>query len=132
MTVESRSTTAFWLVAVGGVVLALVLGVRQAYDKPAVRVGDPRVHREGLVATAQVLARNHSDRRTYCPAIRVAARDRDGLDLEVARARPDGGDGRLAPGETVNFVATLRHLTAKDYDERLDEFRAYVFSNRRC
>ena len=115
-----------------GATLGLVLGIVEVRAKPDVRLGDERVRIEGLVATVQVTARNDTDDETLCPVVRVAARDRDGLDLEDVAAEPDFGDGRLRPGASANFVAVLDGISAQDFEEQLDEFFAYVDDDRPC
>jgi hypothetical protein len=115
-----------------GATLGLVLGIVEVRAKPDVRLGDERVRLDGLVATVQVTARNTTDDETFCPVVRVAARDRDGLDLDDVEARPDFGDGRLTPGTSANFVAVLDGISSQDFDEQLDEFFAYVDDDRPC
>ena len=115
-----------------GATLGLVLGIVEVQAKPDVRLGDERVRLEGLVATVQVTARNATGDETFCPVVRVAARDRDGLDLDDVEARPDFGDGRLTPGASANYVAVLDGISAQDFEEQLDEFFAYVDDDRPC
>ena len=115
-----------------GATLGLVLGIVEVRAEPDVELGDERVRIEGLVATVQVTARNQTDDETLCPLIYVAARDRDGLDLDEAEATSDLGDGRLPPGASANFVAVLDGVSAQDFDEQLDEFVAYVDDDRPC
>lgn len=123
---------AFHALVIGGAVIALLLGFREVYDRPVLRVGAERVGRDGLVSTVQVTIENTSDSRAYCPEVHVAARDREGLDLEDAVAEPDDGEGRLEPGDRMNYVGRLENLTAEDYDEELEEITAYVFAERPC
>ena len=122
----------FGAVVAVGATLGLVLGVVEVRAEPNVELGDERVRIEGLVATVQVTARNQTDDETLCPRVYVAARDRDGLDLDEAEATPDLGDGRLAPGASANFVAVLDGVSEQDFDEQLDEFVAYVDDDRPC
>lgn len=122
--------TLFYALAVGGAAVALGLGIARVYDRPPVDIGPERVRREGLVATVQVTVKNRSD-DTLCPEIRIAARDREGLDLEEVVAQPDGS-GTLSPGQATTYVGVFRKLTARDYREELDEFAAYPFSTNPC
>lgn len=115
-----------------GAALGLTLGIVEVRAKPDISLGDERVRIEGLVATVQVTARNDTDDQTLCPVIHVAARDRDGLDLDETRAEPDLGDGRLTPGASANFVAVLDGVSEQDFDEQLDEFVAYVDDDPPC
>ncbi len=115
-----------------GAALGLVLGIVEVRAKPDIDLGDERVRIEGLVATVQVTARNDTDDETLCPIVRVAARDRDGLDLDDAEAVPDLGDGRLLPGASANFVAVLDGVSEQDFAEQLDEFVAYVDDDPPC
>lgn len=122
--------TIFFTVSAAGAVVAFALGLAQVYDRPPVEFGNERVSRDGLVATVQVNVRNRSD-EALCPDIRIAARDREGLDLEEVRARPEG-EGALSPGQSVTYIGVFRNLTALEYHEELDEFTAYAFAAEPC
>lgn len=128
---ERSQSTAFFGVIVAGLVAALALGLSEARDRPAVEFGEERVRRDGLVATVQVNARNRTD-EVVCPEVRIAARDREGLDLEEVVARPQEGGPRIGPGSSQSYVGVFHNLSEDDYRERLDEFSAYVFDVEPC
>ena len=115
-----------------GLVVGLVLGLREVYDRPVLDVGEPRVRVEGLTATVQVTMRNTSETVAYCPAVGVAAIDRDGLDLATAPAFADLGDARLAPKASTNFVGLLTGISQQDFDEQLSEYAAFVEQENPC
>ena len=115
-----------------GLVVGLVLGLREVYDRPVLDVGEPRVRVEGLTATVQVTVRNTSEDVAYCPAVGVAAIDRDGLDLAKAPAFADLGDARLAPKASTNFVGVLTGISQQDFDEQLSEYAAFVEQENPC
>lgn len=123
-------TILFYALAAGGAAVAFGLGVAEVYDKPPVDIGAERVRREGNVATVQVTVKNRSQ-GTLCPEIRIAARDREGLDLEEVVARPEG-TGALAAGDADTYVGVFRGITPKEFREELDEFTAYAFAAGRC
>ncbi len=125
------SETLFFAVCAVGIVAGLVLGVREVRDRPSIEFGDERVRRQGLVATVQVTATNRTD-EDRCPEIRIAARDREGLDLQEVVARPADGGPKLAAGQSTTYVGVFRRLDAEDYDEKLDEFVAYEFADEPC
>ena len=75
----------FFPTAVAGIVTALVLGVRAAHDRPDLSVSSAHVRRSGLTSTVQVTVKNRS-KNTLCPTIQIAARNRDGLDLDKVKA----------------------------------------------
>ena len=122
----------FAAVITAGFVVGLVLALIQVYDRPVLDVGEPRVRVEGLTATVQVTVRNTSEDVAYCPAVGVAALDRDGLDLAKAPAFPDLGDARLAPKASANFVGVLAGISQQDFDEQLSEYSAFVEQENPC
>lgn len=111
----------FVVVVACGIVTAFVLGVNQVRTTPTIELGDPRVRVEGLVSTVQVTVENTSEDQTYCPVISVAALDREGRELDSSTARPETGDGRLEPGDRLNFVGTLTEITETEYEEEVDD-----------
>lgn len=123
----------FYVVIIVGIVAGLGLGFREVADRPVVEVGKERVARDGLTARVQVLARNTSSSTAYCVEIRITVLDREGLDLQdEVVAEPTRGEGRLRPGQTVNFVAVFDDLDEQDWTEELDEFVAYVAEAEPC
>ena len=126
-----RGTLLFYAALLAGSAAALGLGVAEVVNKPPLDIGEERVHRTGLVSTVDVPVRNTST-RPQCPQIRIAARDREGLDLEEVVARPQDSNGRLAPGQTVTYTSEFRRLTRLEYREKLDEFTAYAFRSDPC
>ena len=115
-----------------GLALGLVLGVREANQKPVLKIGAPRVRVEGTTATIQITVKNTSENTVYCPTIGIAAVDRDGLDLDSGVAEPDLTDGRLAPRASANYIGTLTHITQKEFDEKLDEYVAFIIDKNPC
>ncbi len=115
-----------------GLVLGLVLGIREASQKPVLKIGEPRVRVEGTTATIQITVKNTSENTTYCPEIGIAAIDGDGLDLAAGVALPDLTDGRLAPRASANFIGTLTGLTETELNEKLDEYVAFVIDKNPC
>lgn len=122
----------FYAAVVLGIVAGMTLGILEILDRPVIELGDERVRRDGLVATVQVLATNDSDDTTYCVEVRIAARDREGFDLQDVPAEPRDGEGRMRPGRTLNFTAVFDELDEQDYEEELDEFAAYVDERSEC
>jgi hypothetical protein len=130
---RDRSGPAFYALVVAGIALAFGLGVREIVDQPPVRLSAVRVGDEAGGATqAQVLARSHSSETTYCIEVTIRAVDGDGLTLAEAVAAPNQGEGRLAPGDSVNLAAVLTDLTQQELDEELDEYLAFVTDREEC
>jgi hypothetical protein len=127
---RSKSAILFFTLAIGGIVVATVLGVRAVQDRPDLVVSDARVRQDGLIATVQVTVHNRGG-DALCPVVQIAARNRDGLDIDKLPGTPVDSDGRVDPGATVGFRAQFDHLDASDY-ERLDKFVGYVESQTRC
>ncbi len=129
---RDRWAPVFYVVVILGMIVAFVLGVREIVDRPPVRLSEVRVGDEAEGTTrGQVLARNHSS-TTYCVEVTITAVDGDGLTLAEAIAVPNQGDGRLAPGASVNMGAVLTDLTAQEIDEELDEYLAFVNDRQAC
>jgi hypothetical protein len=122
----------FFTLIVVGLVTGVSLWIYEIVDQPAVRLEDERVSREGLVATIQVLATNYSSTYDYCVEINIAALSRGGFNTAEVEAQPTRDDGRITPGQSVNFVAVFEGLTEEDYRERVDEFQAFVEHSERC
>jgi len=127
---HGRLRFVFFPLAAAGLVLALVLGVRAAHDRPDLSVSDARVHRDGLQATVQVTVHNRSH-DTLCPTIQIAARNTDGLDLDKLQGAPVNKTGTIKPGQTVGFKVLFTDLTKRDY-EKLDKFVGYVDEQHTC
>ncbi len=115
-----------------GLALGLVLGIREASQKPVLKIGEPRVRVEGTTATVQITVKNTSKDDVYCPKVGIAAIDGDGLDLASGVALPDLTDGRLAPRTSANFIGTLTGLTETELDEKLDEYVAFIIDKNPC
>ncbi|CAN5406192.1 hypothetical protein BH10ACT2_BH10ACT2_24190 [soil metagenome] len=124
--------TVFASIITLGMGFGLVLGVREASKKPVLKIGEPRVRVEGTTATIQITVKNTSANTTYCPTVGIAAVDRDGLDLDSGVALPDLTDGRLPPRASANFIGTLTDITAKEFDEQLDEYVAFIIDKNPC
>ena len=115
-----------------GLFLGLVLGVREANQKPVLKIGEPRVRVEGTTATIQITVKNTSEKTAYCPTVGIAAVDRDGLDLDRGIAKPDLTDGHLAPRASANYIGTLTGITQREFDEKLDEYVAFIIDKNPC
>jgi hypothetical protein len=122
----------FFALIVLGLVAGVSLWIYEIVDQPAVRLDEERVSRDGLVSTVQVLATNYSSSHDYCVEIRIAALSRGGFDTAEVEAVPTRDDGRITPGQSVNFVGLFEGLTEEDYRERVDEFQAFVEQSERC
>jgi len=122
----------FMAIVTLGLALGLVLGVREASQKPVLKIGEPRVRVEGTTATIQITIKNTSAETAYCPTVGIAAVDGDGLDLASGVALPDLTDGRLAPRATANFIGTLTDLTQTEINEKLDEYVAFIIDKNPC
>jgi hypothetical protein len=130
---KDRWAPVFWVFVVAGIVVAFALGVREIVDRPPVRLSEVRVGDEaGGTTRVQTLARNYSSTTTYCVEVTITAVDGDGLTLAEAVAVPNQGDGRLAPGASVNMAAVLEDLTQQELDEELDEYLTFVTDRREC
>ncbi len=127
-----RTSLVFHALVALGLVIGFAAWVYEIVDKPAVRLEDERVGRDGLVSTVQVLATNFSSEHDYCVEIRMTALSRGGFDIQEVPAEPTRGDGRITPGQSVNFIGTFDGLNEEDYRERLDEFQAFVDRSERC
>jgi hypothetical protein len=122
----------FFTLIVVGIVTGVSLWIYEIVDKPAIRLEEERVSREGLVASVQVLATNYSKTYDYCVEISIAALSRGGFNTAEVEAQPTRDQGRIAPGQSVNFVGVFEGLTEEDYRERVDEFQAFVEHSERC
>ena len=129
--VNARRVVFIAIVTVG-ILLGFVLGVREARQKPVLRIGEPRVRVEDGVATIQITVKNTSEGTDYCPDVGIAAVDRDGLDLDRGVALPDLTDGRLKPRASANYIGTLTDITQKEFDEQLDEYVAFIIDKNPC
>lgn len=130
---ERRRARLFHVVVGLGIVVAAVATVAEIVDRPPVRLDDVRDARDGDTSLVQVLAKNYSEATTYCVEIRIGALDSEGLDLqEEVVAEPRQGDGRIRPGQSVNFVAELDGISDQELREELDEFVAHVASQEPC
>jgi hypothetical protein len=127
---RSWPTVLFFTLAITGIVLATVLGVHAVRDRPDLVVSDARVQRDGLVAAVQVTVHNRGG-EALCPVIQIAARNRDGLDIDKLQGQPVDSDGRVDAGATVGFRAVFDQLDDRDY-ERIDKFVGYVDHQSRC
>jgi hypothetical protein len=123
----------FRLVVALGIVLAAVLGIREVMIEPVIQLDDVRHSDQGVKPVqAQALARNTSHSDTYCIEVTIHAVDTDGKTLESKVAKPTTGNGKLAPGRSVNFVARFEDLTDQQIAEELDDFFAFVTRSERC
>jgi hypothetical protein len=130
---RDRWAPLFWIVVVGGMLLAFALGVREIIDRPPVILSDVRAgESEAGAPRAQVLAENESSTTTYCFEVTIRAVDGDGLTLAEAVAAPTRGEARLGPGQSANLAAELSDLTAQEIDEELDEYLAFVTERHAC
>lgn len=122
----------FLSIVILGTGLGFVLGVREATQKPVLKIGEPRVRVEGTTATIQITVKNLSENTVYCPVVGIAAVDRDGLDLDSGVAKPDLTDGRLEPRASANFIGTLTEISQQELDEELDEYVAFIIDKNPC
>jgi len=131
---DGRHRARLFHVVVGvGLVVGASATVAEIVNRPPVRLDDVRDAREGTVSRVQVLAKNYSEETTYCVEIRISALDGEGLDLQdEVVAEPRQGDGRIRPGQSVNFVAELDGISEQELREELDEFVAHVASRETC
>jgi hypothetical protein len=120
----------FFPLSIIGLITAISLGVHAAHEHPDLSVGTARVIHDGLTATVQVPVHNRS-KKDYCPTIEIAARDRDGLDIEKAVGKPIDSVGKVEPGRTLGFKFVFTDLTKKDY-EKLDKFVGFVETKNPC
>jgi hypothetical protein len=117
-------TTAFGLLCVLGIVVAVALSVREITRTTPIALSVEHTSRTGLATLVSISVHNRTD-RTRCLTVRVAARDRAGHDLAATTIAPPVA---LAPHgrRTVHAVLTL---TAREYAEQL---QAFYPSQRSC
>jgi hypothetical protein len=125
-----RMRWVFFPIAIAGIVTAMVLGVHAAHDRPDLSVSSAHVRRSGLTATVQVTVKNRS-KSTLCPTIQIAARNRDGLDIDKVKAVPVDKAGKIGAGQTKGFKVEFTALTKSDY-EKLDKFVGFVEDQHVC
>lgn len=114
------SAVLFGAVCVLGTTAAVALTVQEARYVAPVEVRVVSTVRTGLVTTVTVEARNTTP-RARCVSLGVAARDREGHDLDVA----DGGLVRLGPAERQRVVVRLA-LTERQQTEQVQRHDAYA------
>jgi hypothetical protein len=125
------NATTFTAVAVMGIAVACLLFAIEVNRRPAIDFSEPRVERVGGVSVVEVVAINTTgDAR--CPEVRIAARDREGVDVADAAARPVEGSDELLAGERRTYRAELTGIDESELDEELDEYAAYVWDDGRC
>jgi hypothetical protein len=135
MTVDPsrRRALAFHGIVAVGILIGAGTTIAEIVDRPPVQLGEERDSRDDGVSRVQVLADNQSEGVAYCVEIRVGAFDAEGLDLQdEVVAEPRQGEGRLRPGQSVNFVASLEDISDQELREELDEFVAYVAEREPC
>lgn len=116
-----------------GIVLAMVLGIREVIVEPVVQLDEVRSSDfDSPPIQAQVLAYNTSGEATYCVEVTITAVDLDGQTLLSLIAEPTSSGGLLAPGRSANYVAVFDGLTEQQVDEELDDFLAFVTSTDEC
>lgn len=130
---RDRTRSLFYAFVTLGLIVALVLGIRDVIVKPVIELDDVRGSDAATrPIKAQVLAVNTSEETTYCVTITLTVADTEGLTLRSATATPTTGDGRLPPGRSANFTATFDDLTDKEIDEELSDYFAFVTSADPC
>ena len=73
---RDRWAPVFWILVIGGMLVAFALGVREIVDRPPVRLSEVRVGDEAEGTTrVQTLARNFSSTTTYCVEVTITARN---------------------------------------------------------
>lgn len=122
---DATMTAVFVGLTVTAALAALTLGVRAARQQLPVELGEERVSREGGETIVRVTVRNRTE-DVLCPEIRIAARDREGLDLDEQIARPRDSSERLEPERRKLYEAVFRDLSEQELAEELDEFTAYL------
>ena len=125
------NATTFYIAAVAGVVIAASLYFYEVNRGEDIEFSEPIAQRSDRVSTVQVRATNRTD-RTLCPEIRIAARDRDGQDIDTAVAEPVDDDGVFSPRESIRFQAVLDGITDRQLEEEFDEYSAFVWEMHRC
>lgn len=130
---ERRRTVLFHSVVAVGIVAGAAATIAEIVDRPVLEVGSIRDTRDGSTSRVQVIVKNTSSSTAYCVEVRMGALDGEGYDLQdeiVAEARQ--GDGRIRPGQSVNFVGALEDISDQEFREELDQFVAYVASETPC
>ncbi len=122
---DSTMTVIFVTLTVAAALVSLGLGIREARRTLPVAMGEEQVSREGGETVVSVNVKNRSD-EAVCPEIRIAARDREGLDLDEVAARPRSGESRIEVDRSRLYVGTFTELTEQQLEEELDEFTAYL------
>lgn len=122
---DSTMTVIFVTLTVAAALVSLGLGIREARRTLPVAMGEEQVSREGGETVVSVNVKNRSD-EAVCPEIRIAARDREGLDLDEVAAHPRSGEPRIEVDRSRLYVGTFTELTEQQLEEELDEFTAYL------
>lgn len=129
---DSTMTVVFVALTGTAAVLSLALGVREARDRPPVSFGEEQVEHGGDATRVRVNVKNRTD-EPLCPEIRIAARDREGLDLEEVVARPRSGSPAIGPDRSELYLGVFEELTDEQLEEELDELTAYLLdAGREC
>lgn len=126
-----RQAIAFYLLVTIGFASAAALWVYTIVDRPVIVLGEVRVVDGVDQVRAQTLVRNASSETTYCVEVAIFAADRDGYTVAELDATSDRGD-RIAPGQSLNFVAVFTDLTATQRAEEIDQYVAYLVDDREC
>ena len=125
------NATTFYVAAVAGIVIAVSLYFYEVNRTADIELSEPIAQRSGNVSVVQVRATNQTD-DVLCPEIRIAARDRDGQDLDSAVAEPVDDEGVFSPRESIRFRGVLDDITDSELSEEFDEYAAFVWEMRSC
>ena len=125
------NATTFYIAAVAGIVIAASLYFYEVNRGEDIEFSEPIAERSEQTSTVQVRVTNRTD-KTLCPEIRIAARDRDGQDLDTAVAEPVDDDGVFSPRESIRFQGVLSRITDQEIEEELDEYAAFVWEMHPC
>lgn len=128
---RSLATPAFFALCALGIAVAIGLTLTEATSEPDYEIGDVEEERRGADSAVTAVVTNETG-EVRCPEVRIAARDRSARDLAEAVAEPVSSDGRIRPGRSATYRATLRGLSEQERREELEELRAYVFEDRPC
>lgn len=128
---RALNATTLHILAAGGVLLAFILFTVEVNRGTAIEFSEPLAERSGAVVDVEVRATNTTS-EPKCPEVRIAARDSEGVDLAEAVATSPTGDTEILPGERATYQARLTVDSARELDEELDEYAAYVWEMHDC
>lgn len=125
------NATTFFVAASLGILVALSLFFYEVNRSDDIEFATPISERSDGASIVQVRARNTTD-ETICPEIRIAARDGEGKDLDVAVAEPVNDDGEFQPRESILYRAVLDDITEQEFTEEFDDYATFVWEMQDC